>query len=137
MCAVICNNAYTVKRTVNNCVLSVKQKLFNAFVLSSSRTRVCPPFLSSISGGDPTEEPVSVARRTLPASRLRTPPPHSDSGTVPEPADPPPCSPLPPPPLPAKTADPLQHLYSTAGQVMCECVLLWCTMYYYTILVYY
>lgn len=91
------------------------------FFLSSSRTCVCPPVLSSVYGGDQAEESVSVARRTLPTSRLRTPPPHSHSGPVPEPADPPPCPPLPPPPLPAKTADPLQHLYSTAGQTTYEC----------------
>lgn len=102
--------------------------LFIPHFLSFSGACVCPSFLSSVFGGDPTEEPTGVARRTLPASGLWSPPPHSYCGTVSESADPPPCSPLSPPPLPSKTADPLQHLYSTTGQVMnvilqhCWCV---------------
>lgn len=84
----------------------------------ASWTRVCPSFISSVSGGDQTKKPISVARWTLQASRLRTTPPHSNSGAVPKPPEPPPCPPLPPPPLLAETADTLQYLHSTAGQVM-------------------
>lgn len=99
---------------------SVSLNTFLPLLLSSSRTCVCPPFLSSVFGGDPTEEPTGVAGRTLPASRLRTPPPHSNSSALSEPADPSACPALPPPPLPAETANPLQHLYRTAGPDVCS-----------------
>lgn len=89
-------------------------------LLPSSRTRVRPPLLSSVSGGDPTEEPTGAARRTLPPSRLRAPPPHSNSSAVSEPADASARPALPPAPLPAETADPLQHLHRTAGPDVCS-----------------
>lgn len=50
-----------------------ENQTINAFFptfLSSSRTRVCPSFCSPVAGGDQTEEPAGVARRTLPPSRL-------------------------------------------------------------------